>query len=256
VNLRRGLRVVLAGVVLGAGGWAAGSFPVQGSAQQARSTRTVWNGVYTDGQAARGKAEYEISCTGCHGPELGGGDGPPLVGDEFLRNWLEDDLNSLFRKIHDRMPGDGPGTLPESVSLDITAYILQANAFPSGSNDLTLDAAALSAIRIEGKDGPGPVPNFSLVRVVGCLVQDAPARWIVTRATEPVRAREAAASGAAAILSAPLGTQTFSLMDVAASSPEAHNGEKVEVKGLLMRQAGGTVLNVTSLLATGSACPT
>jgi len=224
------------------------------AAQQ--SSRSVWSGVYTDEQAARGKATYDLSCTACHGPTLGGVDGPPLVGNDFLRNWLEDDLNALFRKVHDRMPADAPGSLSASVSLDVVAYVLQANEFPSGSQELIPDAGLLSAIHIQGKDGPAPVPNFSLVRVVGCLTQNAAAEWIVTRGTEPARSRDGAATGnASAVAATPFGTQTYRLMDAAASKPEVHKGEKVEVKGLLMRQASGTVLNVTSLQAAGSACP-
>jgi S-disulfanyl-L-cysteine oxidoreductase SoxD len=223
---------------------------------QGTRARSVWSGVYTDEQAARGKAAYEGSCTGCHGPTLGGVDGPALAGSDFLRNWLEDDLNSLFRKVQDRMPGDAPGSLPENVSLDIVAFLLQANEFPSGAEELTPVGAALSAIRIESKDGPAPVPNFSLVRVVGCLTQDEKAQWIVTHGTEPVRARDGSPSGmASAVLATALGSQTFRLMDAAASRPEDHKGEKVEVKGLLMRQADATVLNVTSLQSGGSACP-
>src|SRR5262245_32072951 len=107
------------------------------------STRSVWSGVYTDEQAARGKAAYDLSCASCHGPTLGGVDGPPLAGSDFLRNWLEDDLNSLFRKVHDRMPGDAPGSLPENVTLDIVAFLLQANEFPSGSEELIPNAMAL-----------------------------------------------------------------------------------------------------------------
>jgi cbb3-type cytochrome c oxidase subunit III len=222
----------------------------------AQGPRSVWSGVYTEEQAVRGKAAYEVSCTGCHGPTLGGVDGPALAGSDFLRNWLEDDLNSLFRKVQDRMPADAPGSLPENVSLDIVAFLLQANEFPSGAEELTPVGAVLSAIRIQGKDGPAPVPNFSLVRVVGCLTQDEKAQWIVTHGTEPVRAREGSPSGnASAVLATSLGSQTFRLMDAAASRPDTHKGEKVEVKGLLMRQADATVLNVTSLQSGGSACP-
>src|SRR5215510_14709450 len=119
------------------------------AAQQ--NSRSVWSGVYTDEQAARGKAAYDLSCTACHGPTLGGVDGPPLVGNDFLRNWLEDDQNTLFRKVHDRMPADAPGSLSESVSLDVVAYVLQANEFPSGSQELIPDAGLLSAIHIQGK---------------------------------------------------------------------------------------------------------
>src|SRR5262249_48808017 len=106
---------------------------VSGATAAQQSSRSVWSGVYTDEQAARGKATYDLSCTACHGPTLGGVDGPPLVGNDFLRNWLEDDLNALLRKVHDRMPADAPGSLPENVSLDVIAYVLQANEFPSRS---------------------------------------------------------------------------------------------------------------------------
>jgi quinoprotein glucose dehydrogenase len=227
---------------------------VAAAAQQ--SSRSVWSGVYTDEQAARGKATYDQSCTACHGSSLEGAEGPALVGNDFLRNWLEDDLNALFRKVHDRMPADAPGSLSENVSLDVVAYVLQANEFPSGSQELIPDSALLSTIHIQGKDGPAPVPNFSLVRVVGCLTQSAAAEWIVTHGTEPVRSRDGAATGnAGAVAATPFGTQTYRLMDAAAAKPEVHKGEKVEVKGLLMRQANGTVLNVTSFQTAGSACP-
>jgi len=226
------------------------------SAAPPQMATSVWSGVYTNEQASRGKAAYEIYCTNCHGATLGGEDGPPLAGSGFLRNWLEDDLYSLFRRVHDRMPAEAPGSLPEKVSIDLIAYLLQANEFPSGARELTLNKESLSAIRIQGKNGPAPVPNFSLVRVVGCLAQDGKAQWIVRRGTEPVRARGDSSSGDTnALTTAPLGSQTFRLMDAAASQPDEHAGEKVEVTGLLMRQADGTVLNVTSLHATGSACP-
>ena len=79
------------------------------SAQGETSTRSVWDGVYTAAQAARGKAEYELYCAGCHGPDLEGLDGPMLVGPGFLRNWLEDNVNSLFTRLHTKMPADCPG---------------------------------------------------------------------------------------------------------------------------------------------------
>jgi quinoprotein glucose dehydrogenase len=226
------------------------------SAAPPQAATSVWTGVYTNEQASRGRASYEIYCASCHGPTLGGEDGPPLVGTGFLRNWLEDDLYSLFRRVHDRMPADAPGSLPENVSADLVAYLLQANEFPSGARELTPNKASLSAVRIQGKNGPAPVPNFSLVRVVGCLAQDAKSQWIVKRGTEPVRARDDSSSAEPnALKNAPLGSHTFRLMDASAAQPEQHAGEKVEVTGLLMRQAESTVLNVTSLKTAGSACP-
>jgi hypothetical protein len=217
-------------------------------------SRSVWSGVYTTGQADRGKKEYDLSCLSCHGPDLRGADGPALVGDEFLRNWLEDDVRSLVDKVHARMPADAPGSLSVSESIDTVSYLLQVNGFPPGSGELPSDVAALSAIRIEGKNGPAPVPNFSLVLVVGCLTQT-DTQWLVTRGTDPMRTRDSAPTvGTGALASAPLGTQTFRLMDVTSARPENYKGNKVEVKGLLMRQPAGTLLNVTSIQAIASSC--
>jgi hypothetical protein len=219
------------------------------------SSKSVWSGVYTTGQAARGKKEYDLSCIGCHGPDLRGADGPTLIGADFLRNWLEDELRSLVDKVHTRMPADAPGSMSASESTDTVTYLLQANGFPPGAEELPSDAAALSAIRIEGKDGPAPVPNFSLVLVVGCLTQTADTQWIVTRGTEPVRTRDTApTAGTTALAGAPLGTLTVRLMDVTSARPENYKGHKVEVKGLLMRQPAGTLLNVTSMQTVASSC--
>jgi cytochrome c553 len=217
--------------------------------------KTVWSGVYTTGQAARGKDEYETHCSSCHGAELGGMDAPPLVGEGFLRNWLEDDMRSLVDKVHTRMPGDAPGSLSYRDSTDIVSYLLEMNQFPAGSEELPENPTALAAIRIEGKTGPGPVPNFSLVRVVGCLIQTADAQWMILHGTEPSRTRESAATRQAADAPAPaLGSQTFRLMDAATVRPESSSGRIVEVKGLLMRQPAGITLNVTSIQTVGPAC--
>ena len=224
------------------------------SAQDGASTRTVWDGVYTAAQAARGKAEYERYCLGCHGPDLEGLDGPRLVGPGFLRNWLEDNVNNLFTRVHTKMPADAPGSLPPQTSADIIGYLLQANAFPPGSEEeLTPDPAILSLIQIQGKDGPGSVPNFSLVIVVGCLEQRSDGEWMVVNATEPVRARDSGAAGPDA-LARPLGALTFYLMDAAYARPEPLKGQTVEVRGLLIWEPGEPRLNVTSMRSLGSSC--
>src|SRR5438105_15921778 len=51
--------------------------------------RTIWDGVYTEEQAARGRLNYQQSCGQCHSDNLtGGGDGePPLVGVSFMSQW-------------------------------------------------------------------------------------------------------------------------------------------------------------------------
>ena len=39
---------------------------------------------FTEAQATAGRAAYTQSCAECHGPDLGGGFGPPLVGSPRL----------------------------------------------------------------------------------------------------------------------------------------------------------------------------
>jgi hypothetical protein len=246
--------VAVSSIMVGAAGQPSQSpISIEGS-----KASNIWSGVYTSSQAARGKRTYELSCSGCHAGDLGGMDGPPLVGSAFLRNWLEDNMESLVVKIQTRMPADAPGSLSRDEAVDVASYLLSANEFPPGSEELTASSESLSGIRIVGRNGPGPVPNFSLVLVVGCLGQQGDRDWLITHGTEPVRSRDGDAEPATqadSLASRPLGSQTFSLMEVNGYAPETHKGQKVAVKGLLMREARGTRLNVTSLQTVGATCP-
>src|SRR4029450_6269331 len=71
----RGAALILVGigVLLGFDQHAVGSAvkPVA-HAQQAVDRRSVWDGVYTAQQAARGQMQYEYSCGRCHQQELPG----------------------------------------------------------------------------------------------------------------------------------------------------------------------------------------
>ena len=59
---------------------------------------------------------------------------------------------------------------------------------------------------------------------------------------------------AEAMADAPLGTQTFGLMDAAYLEPERLTGQKVLVKGLLIRQPAPVRVNVKTLTGTGEPC--
>ena len=50
-------------------------------AAQAPQGKTVWDGVYTDVQATRGKDAYDANCARCHREDLSGGQGPALTGE-------------------------------------------------------------------------------------------------------------------------------------------------------------------------------
>ena len=120
------------------------------SAQEA--TRSVWDGVYTQEQADRGRPFYNQHCASCHADTLMGGEmSPPLVGGEFLSNWNGLTLSDLFERIRTTMPQNKPATLSREVNSDITAYILSVNKFPAGKTELAHSAEFLKDIRIDSE---------------------------------------------------------------------------------------------------------
>ena len=115
----------------------------------AQAGKTVWDGVYTDAQAGRGKKLYIASCAACHQEGLQGADlAPALKGDEFLLLWNDRPLGDMVERITKTMPQDAPGTLSPEANTDIVAYMLQVNRFPTGAAELPVDAAAQKTIAI------------------------------------------------------------------------------------------------------------
>ena len=215
----------------------------------------MWDGVYTNEQAARGKGDYEDHCAGCHNT----GEGPSLVGDAFMRRWFEDNLNAPFTTMRTQMPLDAPGTLPDNVYVDIISFLLAATGFPAGAEELRPNPEVLASIFVVEKEGPGgPAPNFSLVQVVGCLTQSADKSWLLTNGTEPVRARESGDSNPADLKvsdARPLGSQAFRLLDFPILGRETRRGHKVQAKGYLIRQPNSDDrLNLTSLQTLAESC--
>ena len=113
-------------------------------------SRTVWDGVFTQKQADRGKELYAKHCSECHLETLMGSDmTPPLVGGDFLSNWTDSTLGDLFERIRKTMPLNNPGSVPRDAIPDILAYMLSANKFPVGETELSRDTHLLGQIRIE-----------------------------------------------------------------------------------------------------------
>ena len=218
--------------------------------------RSVKDGVFTPDQAARGRERYEASCQRCHGIDLAGGAGRSLTGDVFLRDWTGLTLDSLFERMQSMPPG-GSESLAADAYVDIITYVLERNGFPAGGDELS--TGFLNAVRVEGEEGPDVVPNFALVRVVGCLAGSAADGWRLADASAEVRTADPEPSGGdelKAVQSIPLGDRAFRLMYVF-PSPEAYVGHMVETKGLLIRGAGdsaGDSLNVTSVQSLAPRC--
>src|SRR5205823_2721074 len=149
------------------------------------------------------------------------------------------------------------GKLSEQTYLDIVAHILSTNMLPAGSTELTADA--LGDIRLVGKDGPAPIPKFSLISVVGCLVKG-DVEWKLQNASNPVRAHDEKPRIQDVELSAlkPLGTGEYRLVYIddlrPAFIPEKHIGQKLHVQGYLLINDKGIGLSVTWLEAVDSSC--
>jgi mono/diheme cytochrome c family protein len=108
--------------------------------------RTIRDGIYSDEQATRGRSTYDAQCSSCHD---GGGMGPAVKGDEFLAAWDGKTVRALYDRILTTMPSDAPGTLQERETLDLVAYLIRVNGFPSGDKAFA---------------GPGDLDGIRIVR--------------------------------------------------------------------------------------------
>ena len=66
-----------------------------------------------------------------------------------MSGWNRRTIKDLFDLINKAMPRDSPGSLKAETSADIVAFLLQANQFPAGAQELPVDVAALEQIGIE-----------------------------------------------------------------------------------------------------------
>jgi len=115
-------------------------------------TKSVWEGVYSDEQANRGKALYAQECASCHGSELTGGEmAPPLAGGEFLAGWDGLTIGDLFERIRISMPQNAPGSLSGQQNADILAYVLSVSKFPAGAAEMPKEAGIFKQIKLEVK---------------------------------------------------------------------------------------------------------
>ncbi len=116
-------------LAVGVAGQGRGGAPT--AAADPAASRSVSDGVYSAGQAERGRVLYLARCAGCHGDDLRGqGFAPGLAGSEFLSLWKGQTVRDLYSRTRTTMPEDMPGSLSPEETLDIIAYVLQVNGFP------------------------------------------------------------------------------------------------------------------------------
>ena len=114
--------------------------------------KSVWDGIFTEAQADRGRQLYSDACASCHGPELTGGEmAPALVGGDFMSNWNGLSMGDLFERMRISMPQNAPGSLSAQQNADVLAFMLSQNKFPVGTAELPKEAMILKSIKFESK---------------------------------------------------------------------------------------------------------
>ncbi len=240
----------------------------------AQGRKSVWMGVYTEAEAAKGKAEYEKACIRCHAANLDGiqdanllGDFGPrnsLRGSDFMERWREDTAHSLFRLIKTGMPPRNEpkaqvAELSDEAVVNLVAYIFKGNGFPAGNRDLAQEDLRLT--RIQEKEGSKPLPSFSVVQAVGCMHQLKPGQWEIRGAAPPTRVRELTKPSEEDIQAAdaePMGNQEIDLQNLGylgrEFEPLQYEGHKVQVRGILIRQPPNVRIDVRLFTDVSGVC--
>lgn len=224
------------------------------AAQTSTPRRTVWEGVYTEAQAARGMTAFGQSCSGCHVLTAEGR--APLAGDPFWKSFAQKTVGDLVEFVKAYMPNGAPGSLSDPTYNDIVALMLKSNGFPAGTTEL--GRSTVADVQIVPKDGSAELPANALVRVVGCLAPGGAdqkkngADWVVTNATNPERAERVVPGGEDA--TRPLGGRTLALKFVV-TRLDSLAGSRVAVNGLLIGAGGVDGINVTVVKRVAEKCP-
>jgi cytochrome c5 len=121
------------------------------------TNRNIWEGIYTDEQAAEGQAIYAGGCSVCHGKQLEGvpdEGNPALAAPSFMVEWDGQTMADLVRHIH-AAPNDQPGDIDPLTGVALAAFILNQNGVPPGKTPLATDRAEQAKILfVERKTGP------------------------------------------------------------------------------------------------------
>jgi mono/diheme cytochrome c family protein len=220
---------------------------VAAAAQTAPTKNPLWEGVYTEEQAARGATTFGASCANCHTLEAQGN--RPLSGKKFWDSYTLKTVGDLFTFIQKNMPNGRGGTLSENTVGELVALVLKSNGIPAGTTELV--PAAVASVQIVPKEGATELPAGALVRMVGCLAKNG-ADYVVTNGTPLQRATGSAI--AADDATRPLGEKSITLKYLL-SKPDANVGKRVLATGLLIGVGGVDGLNVSTITKVADTCP-
>jgi mono/diheme cytochrome c family protein len=142
--------VIVGLALIGASDGRLTAFAPGGPDQPERAQTTSVDGVYTRVQAQRGAAEYGKACASCHLEDLSGQHtSPALAGETFVLRFDGQSLAELFERVKTTMPQGAVGSLSDQAYADVLAYILQANRYRPGAQELAPDLERLRNIIVK-----------------------------------------------------------------------------------------------------------
>lgn len=216
-------------------------------APAAGARRSVWDGVYTTAQAARGKEAFLAHCDVCHGIDPNGTPGR-FMGELFWGVWGDDAFPELLKKVVGHMVDNGAKPATDAEYADVLAFLLANNEVPAGSTELkTTDIASISLIR---KGGPAKAPVGAVVIVVGCLAKAGDV-WQVENGSQPLRSR---ATSITADLPRAAGLEMAGVpypLEFPLIRLDPMLGKKVLARGILLASGG---INIEAVRSLGTDC--
>lgn len=105
------------------------------------------------------------------------------------------------------------------------------------------------------RQGSGPAPNkVEIVSVTGCLKEAVANDWTLTSATDPSPSNANAVPAKDIPTTAPAGKNVFKLIGVSEFNLPSHRDQTVIIKGLFIKAAPISRLNMTSVTTVSPSC--
>ena len=99
-----------------------------------------------------------------------------------------------------------------------------------------------------------PSKKVEIVSVTGCLKEASPGNWTLANATDPVPSAANAPAAKDIPAVAPSGRNTFKLIGVSEFNLSAHREHTVIIKGLFLKAAPLSRVNMTSVTTVAPTC--
>lgn len=111
--------------------------------------RTIFDGVFTEEQAAAGRGHYMSTCVNCHENTARGGPAAPgLIAYTLNNKYAGLPLFAYFDYMRQNMPPGQSGWFLDKEYAEIVAFLLEMHGAPAGETELPSDEEGLSAIMI------------------------------------------------------------------------------------------------------------